>query len=67
MRKEIEFLTTRNSCSAFPDVLALFETHRPALARMLTHHYKLEEGPDIIARLSERRDGGVIKAVLSVD
>ena len=67
MRKEVELLTTRNSCSAFPEVLDLFRSHREALGRMLTHHYRLEEGPVVIEALSDRRDGGgVIKAVLHV-
>jgi threonine dehydrogenase-like Zn-dependent dehydrogenase len=68
MRNEIEFLTTRNSCSAFDEVLQLFESHRDALGRMITDHHALEEGPAVIARLCDRRaSGGVIKAVLHVD
>jgi len=68
MRKEVELLTTRNSCSAFPTVLRLFETYRSELRRMVTHHHRIEEGPRVFSLLNEnRRDSGVIKAILRVD
>lgn len=68
MRKEIAFLTTRNSCSAFPDVLDLFRNHRDALARMVTHRFGFAEGPRVFDWLTGGQgDLGVIKAVLQVE
>ncbi len=68
MRKEVALLTTRNSCDAFPAVLALFENYRSELARMVTHHFSLDEGPKVFNWLHESRGrAGVIKAVLHQD
>ena len=65
MRKEVALLTTRNSCNAFPATLKLFENHRAALAKMVTHQFGFDEGPRIFQWLHEARGGaGVIKAVL---
>ena len=67
MRKEVKLLTTRNSCNAFPAVLALFETYRNELRQMVTHHFPLEDGPYVFSWLHESRGGaGVIKAILHV-
>ncbi len=65
MRKEVALLTTRNSCGAFPAVLKLFENHRAALAKMVTHQFGFDEGTRVFNWLHEARGGaGVIKAVL---
>jgi len=67
MRKEVELLTSRNSCDAFPVVLELFKTYRNELRRMVTHHFPLEDGPAVFSWLHESRGGvGVIKAILHV-
>ncbi len=65
MRKEVAFLTTRNSDHAFGDVLSLFETFRKELGKMITHHFDFEEGPKTLQWLHESRgQSGVIKAIL---
>jgi L-gulonate 5-dehydrogenase len=67
MRKEVELLTTRNSCEAFPAVLELFRTYRAELRRMVTHHFSIDDGPRVFSWLHESRGGaGVIKAILHV-
>lgn len=65
MRKEVAFLTTRNSDHAFGDVLALFAKFRTELGKMITHHFDFAEAPKVFSWLHESRgQAGVIKAIL---
>ena len=67
MRKEIEFLTTRNSCHVFPEVLEIAAAYQADLARMITHRFTLEEAPEAFAWLiASKATECIVKPVLTV-
>ena len=67
MRKEIEFLTTRNSCHCFPEVLEIAAAAEADLARMITHRFPLEDVPEAFPWLvASKATECIVKPVLTV-
>ena len=67
MRKEIDFLTTRNSCHVFGEVLEIAAAYRDDLARMITHRFELDEAPEAFGWLiSAKATECIVKPVLKV-
>ena len=67
MRKEIDFLTTRNSCHVFPEVLEIAAAYRDDLARMITHRFPLDDAPDAFPWLiASKATECIVKPVLTV-
>jgi len=68
MRKENDFLTTRNSCHVFPEVLAIVAAYADVLPRMVTHRFPLEDAPTAFPWLiASKRTACIVKPVLTVE
>ena len=43
LKKELDFLGARNSCSIFPDVIHFYQRNLDKLKRLVTHRFKMDE------------------------
>jgi len=55
IRKELDFLGSRNSSGVFPEAIGLIAAGKVVLANLITHRFSLEESPEMFRRIDEGR------------